>query len=117
MTRILLIVGWLLVALDLVAAVALLLGRDSRDAATRGVAPGIGATLVLLGVIAAALLFWGGRGEGKASILIVASLLAAIPVALALGLIVSPKQLLGLVVKLPCSDKKYSAAPSWPSLD
>ena len=57
MTRIFLIVGWLLVCLDLIVAATLLFSSDSGDAATRGVAPGLGAALLVVGLIAAALLF------------------------------------------------------------
>ncbi len=56
MTRIPLILGWLLVALDLVAAVGLVLGRDGGDAASRGLGSALGALLGTLALVAAALL-------------------------------------------------------------
>ena len=97
MTRIFLIVGWLLVCLDLIVAATLLFSSDSGDAATRGVAPGLGAALLVVGLIAAALLFWGGHGVGRPLVLVVGGLLVAIPVALTVGFIFSPHWFVGLM--------------------
>ena len=111
MTRIFLIVGWLLVGLDLIIAAALLIARDSGDAATRGVAPGLGAALAIVGLIAAALLVWGGRGVGRPFVVVVGGLLVAIPIALAIGFILSPQWLVGVMYP----SMRQSARPMLPS--
>jgi len=114
MARMLPILGWLLVALDLVAAAALLLGRPSGDAATRAIGPGLGAFLAALGAVAAALMLWGGRGAGRPLVLVAACVLAAAPVALAAGLVVSPKWLLGLVYpSMRERDRPMQASPQY----
>ncbi|MEO8635619.1 MAG: hypothetical protein ABI587_10130 [Gemmatimonadales bacterium] len=97
MARTLLFLGWFLVALNLVTAAVLLFGRPSGDAATGGVGPGLGALLVIISLIAAVLLLWAGRGEGRPIALAVACTLAAIPVALAIALTASPQWILGVV--------------------
>ncbi len=95
--RLLAALGWVLVALDLIAVSALLLGRDSGDAATRGVGPGLGALLAVLSLIAAALLWWGGRGDRRVLALVLGIVLASLPVLLATGLKASPGWVLGLI--------------------
>ena len=87
MARILMIFGWLLVVLDLVAAAALLFGREGGDAATSAIGPGLGSLLVIVGAVAAALLVWGGPGAGRPIVLVIASVLAVTPVAITLALL------------------------------
>ena len=82
MTRILLAFGWVVVALAFIGAAALLLGGRSGDAATRGIAPGLGSLFAIVGVIGAALLVWGGRGAGKPLAIALACLLALAPLVL-----------------------------------
>ena len=75
--RLLPTLGWILVALDVGAVSVLFLGRDSGDAATRGVGPGLGTLLAVLGMIAGTLLWWGARG-GRQSLLGLATLVAVV---------------------------------------
>ena len=71
--------GWLLVAANLIGAVALLLGRDGGDAATRGLGRGVGALLAVLALVAAVLLWWGSRASGRGIALLIAGALVLLP--------------------------------------
>lgn len=84
--RTLSVIGWIVVAIDLIAAVALYLDRGG-DAATRGLGQGLGVVMAGLAAVSAFLL-WVGRGSGRAGFGAVGTLLAAAPwvFALALGL-------------------------------
>lgn len=97
MTRILMVFGWLLVVLDVVAAAALLFGRKGGDAATSAIGPGLGSLLLILGAVAAALLVWGGHGAGRPIVLVIASVLAVTPVAITLALLAPSQRMLGLL--------------------
>ncbi|MEQ1689791.1 MAG: hypothetical protein ABMA00_00790 [Gemmatimonas sp.] len=89
------IFGWIFVAIDFIAAAGLALSRDTGDAASRGLGTGLGTALAALGAVAA-LLLWVGRAPERALLVIVGSVLAAAPVALAVTLTVS-RQGLGLI--------------------
>lgn len=79
------IIGWLLVAANLIGAAALYFGRDGGDAATRGLGRGIGGLLAALGIVAAVLLWWGGRASGRGFAVLLASAIVLIaPVLLVL---------------------------------
>lgn len=97
MTRPLLVIGWILVAIDLIAAATLLFGRKSGDAATSAIGPGLGAILLAIGVLAAALLFWGGKSEGRSMVLIIACVVVAAPMVFTLVLSAAPSGVLGLI--------------------
>src|SRR5690606_15779526 len=87
-TRTLSILGWPFILVDLVAAAALILRRDTGDAATRGLGQGLGALLAALGVVAAVLL-WAGRARNRPLVMLAGCVLAAAPVALGVVLTVS----------------------------
>lgn len=95
MTRPLLVVGWLLVAFDLVIAASLLFGRKTGDAATSAFAPGFGAILLMIGVAGSGLLVWGGRGAGRPGVLVIAAVLVGAPLIFALMLGASPRGVMG----------------------
>lgn len=95
-TRTLSYLGLLFVVIDLVTAAALMLRRETGDAATRGLGSGIGTILAVLGV-ASALLLWVGRAPDRRLIAVLGTVLAAAPVVLAVTLTVSRQGLLGLI--------------------
>lgn len=97
MTRPLLIIGWILVAINLVVAATFLFGRKSGDAATSAIGPGIGTLLLAVSAVAAAVLFWSGRAEGRTIGIVVACAIVAIPVVFAVALSASPGAVLGLI--------------------
>lgn len=73
------IIGWLLVAANLIGAAALFFGRNGGDAATRGVGRGIAGLLAVLALLAALLLWWGGRASGRGIAFYLAAALVVIP--------------------------------------
>lgn len=75
-------IGWLLIAVNLIAAGALFLGRDGGDAATRGIGRGLAAFVATLALLAALLLLWGGSGGDNLLVLVLADAIAAGPPAL-----------------------------------
>ncbi len=95
MTRTLSILGWIFIAIDLVGAAVLVFGRDSGDAATRGLGSGLGTALAALGAVAA-LLLWAGRAPERSLLVILGSVLAGAPVILGVTLAVS-RNGLGLI--------------------
>jgi hypothetical protein len=95
MTRTLSILGWIFIAIDLVGAAVLIFGRDSGDAATRGLGQGLGTALAALGVVAA-LLLWTGRAPGRTLLVVVGTVIASAPFVLGVTLTVS-RQGLGLI--------------------
>jgi hypothetical protein len=97
MTRPLLIIGWILVAINLLFAATFLFGRKSGDAATSAIGPGIGTLLLAISAVAAAVLFWAGRVEGRTIGILVACAIVAIPVVFAGALSASPGAVLGLI--------------------
>src|SRR5215218_9607680 len=88
MTRTLSILGWIFIAIDLVGAAALIFGRDSGDAATRGLGHGLGTALAALGALAARLL-WAGRAPERTLLVVVGTVIASAPVVLGVTLTVS----------------------------
>ena len=82
-------VGWCLVVVDLIAAASLFFAQDIGDAATRGIGQGFGSALGIIALAAAALLFWGGRGEGRGLALVAGCAIAGAPVAMTVTLNVS----------------------------
>lgn len=105
------ILGWFLTALNAIAALTLLLGRDGGDAASRGIGRGLGTLLAFLTVLAATLVFWGGaRGQGRMWALAVGCTIAAAPLVV-LGLALSPR---GLALIYPSlREKPRGAAPQY----
>jgi hypothetical protein len=73
------ILGWLLVAANLLGAAALFFGRQGGDAATRGLGRGLGGLLAALAILAAVLLWWGGRASGRGIAVILAGAIVLIP--------------------------------------
>ncbi|MBK8250104.1 MAG: hypothetical protein IPK85_22330 [Gemmatimonadetes bacterium] len=71
--------GWLLVVANLIGAAALYFGRNGGDAATRGLGRGIGGLLAVLAIVAAVLLWWGGRASGRGIAFIIAGAIVAVP--------------------------------------
>ena len=112
-TRILLILGWLLVGLDLIAAATLLFGRKGGDAATSAIGPGFGSLLLILGVVAAALLLWGGRGAGKPIVLVIAGVLAIAPVALTLVFLAPSERMRGWIYPSMRDDRPRLPSPQY----
>lgn len=79
MTAILSTLGWIAVAIDVIAAAVLAASRGG-DAATRGIGPGLGMALGVLAAVAA-LLLWLGRSQERTVVLALGATLAALPVA------------------------------------
>jgi len=79
-------VGWCLVVVDLIAAASLFFAQDIGDAATRGIGQGFGSALGIIALVAAALLFWGARGEGRSIALVLGAVIAGAPVAMTVTL-------------------------------
>ncbi len=114
MTRTVLTLGWILVVVDLVGAAVLYFGREGGDAASRGLGTGLGAFLAALALVAAALLFWGGRGEGRQIALVLGSALAAAPVALTIATNLSPQRVLGMLYpSMRPVDRPMQASPQY----
>ena len=74
---------------DLIAAASLFFAQDIGDAATRGIGQGFGSALGIIALVAAALLFWGARGEGRSIALVLGAVIAGAPVAMTVTLTVS----------------------------
>ncbi|MBS1830841.1 MAG: hypothetical protein JST93_36435 [Acidobacteria bacterium] len=107
------IAGWFLTALDLIAAVVLFFSRDGGDAATRGIGRGLATLLAAIALVAAALLLWGRRDGVRPQVLILGSLVALAPVALAITLTLS-RQGLGLIfASLREPKRQYLASPRY----
>ena len=113
MTRFLIIVGWLLIAIDLAAAAVLLLGPPSGDASTRAIGPGLGALLLCVGAIAAGLLLWGGQGAGRPGVLVIASVLAVAPVALTLVFVAPSQRIRGWIYPSMRDDRPRLPSPQY----
>ncbi len=113
MTRTLMVLGWLLVVLDLISAAALLFGTKGGDAATSAIGPGFGSLLLILGAVAAALLVWGGQGEGKPVVLVIASVIAVAPVAVTLVFLATSQRMLGWIYPSMRDDGPKQPSPQY----
>lgn len=112
MTRTLSLLGWLFVAIDLVAGAVLFLRRDGGDAATRGLGQGLGALLTALGVVAA-LLIWTGKSRPGPLLVVAGLAIAAAPAALGAVLTLSRQGLGFIYAGLRERDVPREASPQY----
>lgn len=100
-------VAWLFVAGNLIVAMALLLGRDGGDAATRGMGRGLGTFAGALGLLGALVLLWESRSGGHIVAVVIGGLLPAVPLVLLL-LFLSPQ---GLALLYPSRRRMTPQGP------